>query len=97
MQTEGAGDDYLDWNVTTPNTVYSVDLKKGTPRLLLDPGVEHWADVAFGTVTYWKSIRRHARSWASPRANNRTQPGADASAILRAAASPPSNTMIYRW
>lgn len=42
-------------SVTTPNKVYSVDLKKGTPRLLLDPGVEHWADVAFGTVTYWKA------------------------------------------
>jgi len=42
-------------SVTTPNQVHVVDLKRNRARLLLDPGAEHWSDVAFGDVTYWKA------------------------------------------
>jgi len=40
---------------TTPNQVYTVDLKKESTRLLLDPGQDTWNDVAFGEVEYWKA------------------------------------------
>ncbi len=40
---------------TTPNRLYAVDLKRNRARLLLDPGADHWQDVDFGDVTYWKA------------------------------------------
>jgi dipeptidyl aminopeptidase/acylaminoacyl peptidase len=42
-------------SVTTPNRAYGLDLRRNRARLLLDPGIDHWHDVAFGEVTYWKA------------------------------------------
>ncbi len=40
-------------SATTPNRLYTVDLKKNRPRLLLDPGVENYRDVELGKVETW--------------------------------------------
>ena len=38
---------------TSPNTVYTVDLKKNKTKLLLDPGSAWYRDVVFGKVENW--------------------------------------------
>ena len=40
---------------TQPNQVFAIDLERERVRLILDPGVDQWRDVAFGEVTYWKA------------------------------------------
>jgi dipeptidyl aminopeptidase/acylaminoacyl peptidase len=42
-------------SVTTPNRVFSVDLRRNRGRLLHDPGREAWRDVAFGEVQHWQA------------------------------------------
>ncbi|MEZ4386262.1 MAG: S9 family peptidase [Candidatus Krumholzibacteriia bacterium] len=42
-------------SVSTPDRVFAVDLKRNQARLLLDPGQDAWADVAFGEVTAWQA------------------------------------------
>ena len=39
--------------VTSPNTVFTVDLKKNKTKLLLDPGSAWYRDVVFGKVENW--------------------------------------------
>jgi dipeptidyl aminopeptidase/acylaminoacyl peptidase len=42
-------------SVTTPNRVFSVDLRRNRAQLLHAPGQEIWQDVAFGEVEYWQA------------------------------------------
>jgi len=40
-------------SASTPNRLYTVDLKKNKAKLLLDPGTQDYRDIVFGVVETW--------------------------------------------
>ena len=41
-------------SAATPNRLYALDLRRGKPKLLLDPAAERYQDVTFGEVQPWQ-------------------------------------------